>query len=26
VNRGWIRLEPRAVVLLDVERLQQRAR
>jgi CRP-like cAMP-binding protein len=26
VSRGWIRLEARAVVLLDVERLQQRAR
>jgi CRP/FNR family transcriptional regulator, cyclic AMP receptor protein len=26
VNRGWIRLEARAVVLLDVERLRQRAR
>jgi CRP-like cAMP-binding protein len=25
-SRGWVRLEPRSVVLLDVERLQRRAR
>jgi len=25
-NRGWLRLEPRSVVLVDVERLQHRAR
>ena len=25
-NRGWLRLEPRSVVLVDVERLQRRAR
>jgi CRP/FNR family cyclic AMP-dependent transcriptional regulator len=25
-SRGWLRLEARAVVLLDVERLQRRAR
>ena len=25
-SRGWIRLEARAVLLLDVERLQRRAR
>ncbi|MPZ63400.1 MAG: cyclic nucleotide-binding domain-containing protein [Propionibacteriales bacterium] len=25
-QRGWLRLEPRSVVLLDVERLQRRAR
>ena len=26
VQRGWLRLEPRSVVLLDVERLRRRAR
>jgi CRP-like cAMP-binding protein len=25
-NRGWLRLEPRSVVLVDVERIQRRAR
>jgi CRP-like cAMP-binding protein len=25
-GRGWLRLEPRAVVLMDIERLQRRAR
>jgi CRP-like cAMP-binding protein len=25
-SRGWLRLEPRSVVLVDVERLQRRAR
>ena len=25
-SRGWVRLEPRSVVLLDIERLQRRAR
>ena len=25
-NRGWLRLEPRSVVLVDIERLQRRAR
>ncbi len=25
-NRGWLRLEPRSVVLVDIERLQHRAR
>lgn len=25
-SRGWVRLEPRSVVLLDVDRLQRRAR
>ena len=25
-SRGWLRLEPRSVVLLDVDRLQRRAR
>ena len=25
-NRGWLRLEPRSVVLVDLERLQRRAR
>jgi len=25
-SRGWLRLESRSVVLLDVERLQRRAR
>ncbi len=25
-SRGWLRLEARAVVLLDVERLERRAR
>lgn len=26
VSRGWLRLEPRAVILLDLERLERRAR
>ncbi|MGI9084035.1 MAG: Crp/Fnr family transcriptional regulator, partial [Aeromicrobium sp.] len=26
VSRGWMRLEPRSVVILDLERLQRRAR
>lgn len=25
-SRGWVRLEPRSVVLLDIDRLQRRAR
>jgi len=25
-SRGWLRLEPRSVVILDLERLQKRAR
>ena len=26
VNRGWLRLEPRSVVITDIERLSRRAR
>jgi DNA-binding GntR family transcriptional regulator len=25
-SRGWMRLEPRSVTILDIERLQRRAR